>query len=53
MGGIDMQDQLLQLYLVERKKMSKCCMKLFHRLPNVAVLKAVTIYRQNAGSFKI
>jgi hypothetical protein len=46
-GGIHTQDQLLQMYLVERKNMSKWGMKLFHRLLNVAVLKAMTTYRQN------
>jgi hypothetical protein len=46
-GGIHTQDQLLQMYLVERRKMSKWCMNLFRRLLNVVFLKAMTVYRQN------
>jgi hypothetical protein len=37
MGAIDLKDQLLNMYLVERKRMSKWYMKLFKRLLNCSV----------------
>jgi hypothetical protein len=49
MGGVDKKDQLLQTYLVERKRMSKWYMKLFRRLLNATVLNSLVIYRQNIG----
>jgi hypothetical protein len=49
MGGIDLKDQLLQMYLVERKRMHKWYMKLFRRLLNATVLNAMIIYRHNTG----
>jgi len=49
MGGVDKKDQLLQMYLVERKRMNKWYMKLFRRLLNATVLNALTIYRHNVG----
>jgi hypothetical protein len=49
MGGIDLKDQLLQMHLVERKRMHKWYMKLFRRLLNATVLNAMIIYRHNTG----
>nr|XP_034195065.1 piggyBac transposable element-derived protein 4-like [Osmia lignaria] len=47
MGGVDRKDQLLQPFLVERKKMSKWYIKLFRRLLNVTVLNSMIIYKHN------
>jgi hypothetical protein len=47
MGGIDLKDQLLQMYLVERKHMHKWYMTLFRRFLNATVLNAMIIYRHN------
>jgi hypothetical protein len=44
MGGTDLKDQLLQMYLVERKCICKWYVKLFRRL-----LNAMIIYRHNNG----
>jgi hypothetical protein len=49
MGGADKKDQLLQMYLVERKRMNKWYMNLFRRLLNATVLNARVVYRQNIG----
>jgi hypothetical protein len=49
MGGVDLKDQLLQSYLVERKQMIKWFMKLFQRLLNSTVLNALILYRENTG----
>ena len=35
MGGVDLKDQLLQSYLLERKKMTKWYIKLFRRLLSI------------------
>ena len=52
MGGIDLKDQLLQPYLLERKKMSKWYIKRFRRLLNITVLNCMVIYRANSGQTK-
>ena len=52
MGGVDLKDQLLQPYLLERKKMTKWYIKLF-RLLNVAVLNCMVICRADSGQTKI
>ena len=49
MGGVDLKDQLLQTYLIERKRLNKWYMKLFRRLLNSAVLNALIIYRENVN----
>ena len=36
MGGFDLKDQLLQPYLLERKRMNKWYIKLFRRLLNTS-----------------
>jgi hypothetical protein len=48
MGGIDLKNQLLQMFLAERKHMHKWYMKLFRRILNARVLNAMIIYRYNA-----
>jgi hypothetical protein len=37
-GGTDLKDQMLQMYLIERKRMHKCYRKLFKRVLNASVL---------------
>jgi hypothetical protein len=49
MIGVDLKDQLLQPYLIERKQMNKWYMKLFRRLLNTSILNAMIIYRSNTG----
>ncbi|XP_021941441.1 piggyBac transposable element-derived protein 4-like [Zootermopsis nevadensis] len=45
MLGVDLKDQMLQAYLLERKKETKWYMKLFKRLLNVAIHNAMVMYR--------
>jgi hypothetical protein len=45
--GAGKKDQLLQMYLVERKKVSKWYMKLFRRILSATVLISLVIYRKN------
>jgi hypothetical protein len=49
MIGDDLKDQLLHSYLIERKWINKCYMKLFRRLLNTSILNAMIIYRSNTG----
>jgi hypothetical protein len=49
LGGVDLKDQLLQMYLAERKHLHKWYLKLFRRLLNATVLNAMIIYRHNTG----
>ena len=51
-GGVDLKDQFLQTYLLQRKRMTKCYTKLF-RLPNTTVLNCIVIRRANSGQTKI
>jgi len=53
MGGVDLKDQLLQPYLLERKKMSKWYIKLLSRLLNITVPNCMVIRRANSGQTKI
>lgn len=53
MGGVDLKDQLLQPYLLERKKMTKWYIKLFRRLLNTTILNCMVICRANSGQTKI
>jgi hypothetical protein len=46
----DLKEQLLHSYLTERKRMNKWYMKLFHRLLNTSILKAMIIYRNTTGN---
>ena len=52
-GGVDVKDQLLQPYLLERKKMSKWYMNVFGRLLNTTILNRTVICRANSGQTKI
>jgi hypothetical protein len=49
MGAIDLKDQLLNMYLVERKRMSKWYMKLFKCLLNCTMLNSMILFRQVTG----
>jgi hypothetical protein len=49
MIGVDLKDQLLHSYLIERKRMNKWYMKLFRRLLNISILNAMITYRGNTG----
>jgi hypothetical protein len=49
MIGVDLKDQLLHSYLIERKRMNKWYMKLFCRLLNTSILNAMIILRSNTG----
>ena len=44
MGGVDLKDQLLHMYMVKRKKMTKWYRKLFKRLLNSTFLNSFVIY---------
>jgi len=44
MGGVDLKDQLLHMYMVKRKKMTKCYLKLFKKLHNSTLLNSFFIY---------
>jgi len=52
-GGIDLKDQLLQPYLLERKKMTKWYIKLFRRLLNITILNCMVICHANSGQTKV
>jgi hypothetical protein len=52
MGGTDLKDQILQPYLLERKKGSKWYVKLFKRLLNVAIQNSMIIYRSLSANNK-
>ncbi|XP_023725727.1 piggyBac transposable element-derived protein 4 [Cryptotermes secundus] len=47
MLGVDLKDQMLQPYLLERKKGTKWYLKLFKRLLNVAIHNSMVIYRSH------
>ena len=49
MGGVDFKDQLLYMYMVERKIMTKLYLKLFKRLLNSIVLSSFVVYRKVTG----
>ncbi|KAJ8726368.1 hypothetical protein PYW07_001066 [Mythimna separata] len=48
MGGVDMKDQMLGPYLIERKRCAKWYMKLFKRLLNVSILNARILLESSA-----
>ena len=52
-GEVDLKDQLLQLYLLERKKMIKWYIKLFRSLLHITVLNCMVICCANSGQTKI
>ncbi|PNF31583.1 hypothetical protein B7P43_G00790 [Cryptotermes secundus] len=49
MLGVDLKDQMLQPYLLERKKGTKWYLKLFRRLLNVAIHNSMVIYRSHTN----
>jgi len=49
MGGVDLKNQLLHMYMVKRKKMTKWYLKLFKRLLNSTVLNSFVVYQQVTG----
>ena len=53
MGGVDLKDQLLQPYILERKIMTKWYIKLFRRFQNVTILNCMIICRANSGQSKM
>jgi hypothetical protein len=48
LGGVDLEDQLLHSYLIERKRMDMLYIKLLHRLLN-KILNSLMIYRNNVA----
>lgn len=46
MGGVDMRDQMLEGYLMERKRGSKWYVKVFKRLLNISVLNSYIIWKK-------
>ena len=44
MGGVDLKDQLLHTYMVDRKKITKWYLKLFKRLLNSTVFNLFVVY---------
>jgi hypothetical protein len=53
MLGVDLKDQMLQPYLLERKKCIKWYVKLFKRLLNVAIHNSMVIYRSHPNKQKM
>jgi len=43
-GGDDLKDQLLHMYMGEKKEMTKCYLILFKRLLNSTVLNSFVVY---------
>ena len=48
MDGVDLKDQKLSMYLLERKRGLKWYVKVFRRLLNISVLNTFIIYRKNS-----
>ncbi|XP_026728811.1 piggyBac transposable element-derived protein 4-like isoform X2 [Trichoplusia ni] len=48
MGGVDLKDQMLSMYLMERKRGMKWYLKVFKRLINVSILNIFIIHRENS-----
>ncbi|XP_021915030.1 uncharacterized protein LOC110827574 [Zootermopsis nevadensis] len=53
MLGVDLKDQMLQPYLLERKRGTKWYMTLFKRLLNVSIHNAMVMYRSVPSNRKI
>ena len=49
MGGANLKDQLLHMYMVKSKKMTKWYLRLFKRLLNSTDLNSFVVYRQVTG----
>lgn len=52
MGGVDLKDQKLAMYLLERKRGLKWYIKVFKRLLNISILNTYIIYCSNIGQRK-
>lgn len=50
MGGVDIKDQKLSMYLLERKRCTKWYIKVFRRLLNCSVLNTFIMYRLNCAA---
>lgn len=50
MGGVDRKDQMLEPYLLERKRCKKWYLKLFKRLLNASILNARILLESSSGS---
>lgn len=48
MGGVDLKDQMLSMYLIERKRGIKWYLKVFKRLMNISILNIYIIHRANS-----
>lgn len=46
MGGVDLRDQMIQGYMMERKRQSKWYIKVFKRLMNVTILNSYIIWKK-------
>jgi hypothetical protein len=53
MGRVDLKDQVLQSYLLERQEMTKWYMNMFRRLLNVTILNRLIICHANSDQSKI
>lgn len=53
MGGVDLKDQKLSMYLLERKRGIKWYVKVFRRLLNISILNAYIIHCANTEQNKI
>lgn len=53
MGGVDLKDQKLSMYLLERKRGLKWYIKVFRRLLNCSILNSYIIYRCHEGVQKL
>lgn len=47
MGGVDLRDQMLHAYLLERKRGNKWYIKIFKRLLNISVLNSYIIWKNS------
>lgn len=52
MGGVDIKDQMLEPYLLERKRCAKWYMKLFKRLLNCSILNARILLQSSSDTFQ-
>ncbi|CAK1595555.1 unnamed protein product [Parnassius mnemosyne] len=50
MGGVDLKDELLSMYSIERKRGTKWYIKLFKSIINISVLNSYIIHRANSRS---
>lgn len=53
MGGVDLKDQKISMYLLERKRGLKWYVKVFRRLLNCSILNSYLIYKSNERGRKI